>query len=39
MRVGGRPLVNVYNFVEGDDSGNVLVFEQNDRDWVEFVYS
>ena len=31
MRAGGRPLVNVYDFTEGDVSGNVLVFEQNDR--------
>ena len=39
MRAGGRPLVNVYDFTEGDVSGNVLVFEQNDREWVEFVCS
>lgn len=39
MRAGGRPLVNVYDFTEGDVSGNVLVFEQNDREWVKFVCS
>ena len=39
MRAGGRPLVNVYDFTEGDVSGNVLVFEQNliASGWSSFV--
>lgn len=38
MRAGGRPLVNVYDFTEGDVSGNVLVFDKMIASgWSSFV--
>lgn len=39
MRAGGMPLVNVYDFDESVANASVLVFEQNDQEWVEFVCS
>lgn len=37
VRFGGKPIVNIYELSDNLDHYKVLCFENNDKEWVEFV--